>query len=140
MMAKAAYIYIRSALHPTPTVCGAQWFRGGLVFQAHRLLYHSSLGLRVIKKKKKVCGECNGLGLWRVRFRQPKHHASTEHLSVDAIEGSSTETPKAPQTSSATACGLKRLTLEGSVDETEFSKGLEVSVAAIAGSHLCGRG
>jgi len=29
-------------------------FRGGLVFKAHRLLYHSTLGLRVIKKKKKL--------------------------------------------------------------------------------------
>ena len=28
-------------------------FQGGLVFQAHRLLYHSTLGSRVIKKKKK---------------------------------------------------------------------------------------
>jgi len=28
--------------------------RGGLVFKAHRLLYHSTLGLRVIKKKKRV--------------------------------------------------------------------------------------
>ena len=28
-------------------------FRGGLVFKAHRLLYHSTLGLRVTKKKKK---------------------------------------------------------------------------------------
>jgi len=28
-------------------------FRGGLVCEAHRLLYHSTLGLRVIKKKKK---------------------------------------------------------------------------------------
>jgi len=27
-------------------------FRGGLVFKAHRRLYHSTLGLRVIKKKK----------------------------------------------------------------------------------------
>ena len=27
--------------------------RGGLVFKAHRLLYHSTLGSRVIKKKKK---------------------------------------------------------------------------------------
>jgi len=27
-------------------------FRGGLVFKAHSLLYHSTLGLRVIKKKK----------------------------------------------------------------------------------------
>jgi hypothetical protein len=30
-----------------------QRFRGGLVFKAHRLLYHSTLGLRVIKKKKR---------------------------------------------------------------------------------------
>ena len=29
-----------------------QRFRGGLVFKAHRLLYHSTLGLRVKKKKK----------------------------------------------------------------------------------------
>jgi len=28
-----------------------QRFRGGLVFKAHRLLYHSSIGLRVIKKE-----------------------------------------------------------------------------------------
>jgi len=28
-------------------------FRGGLVFKAHRSLYHSTLGSRVIKKKKK---------------------------------------------------------------------------------------
>jgi len=26
---------------------------GGLVFKVHRLLYHSTLGLRVIKKQKK---------------------------------------------------------------------------------------
>ena len=31
-----------------------QRFQGGLVFKAHRLLYHSTLGLRVIKKKKCV--------------------------------------------------------------------------------------
>ena len=30
------------------------WYRGGLVFKAHRLLYRSTLGLRVIKKKKQV--------------------------------------------------------------------------------------
>ena len=28
-------------------------FRGGLVFKAHRLWHHSTLGLRVTKKKKK---------------------------------------------------------------------------------------
>ena len=26
--------------------CRVQWFRGGLAFEAHRLLYHSTLGLR----------------------------------------------------------------------------------------------
>ena len=26
-------------------------FRGGLVFKAHRLVYHSTLGWRIIKKK-----------------------------------------------------------------------------------------
>jgi len=30
-----------------------QRFRGGLVFKAHRLVYHSTLGLKVIKKNKK---------------------------------------------------------------------------------------
>ena len=30
-----------------------QWFRGGLVYKAHRLVYHSTPGLRVIDKKKK---------------------------------------------------------------------------------------
>jgi len=29
-------------------------FRGGLVFKAHRLLYYSTLGTRVIKKKKNL--------------------------------------------------------------------------------------
>ena len=28
-------------------------FRDGLVFKAHRLVYHSTLGLRVIKKKRR---------------------------------------------------------------------------------------
>ena len=30
----------------------AKRFRGGLVFKAHRLVYYSTLGLRVINKKK----------------------------------------------------------------------------------------
>ena len=31
-------------------------FRGGLVFEAHRLVHHSTLGLIIIKKKK-GCGQ-----------------------------------------------------------------------------------
>ena len=41
-------------------------FRGGLVFKAHRLLYHSTLGSRVIKKRKKrsiwFCASGSGFG------------------------------------------------------------------------------
>ena len=29
-----------------------KWFRGGLVFKAHRLLYHSTAGVRVIKRER----------------------------------------------------------------------------------------
>ena len=37
-------------------------FRGGLVCEAHRLLYHSTLGLRVIKKRREGvrCGQRRG--------------------------------------------------------------------------------
>jgi len=35
-------------------ITGHAW--GGLVFKAHRLLYHSTLGLRVIKKKRSMPG------------------------------------------------------------------------------------
>jgi len=36
------------------TLTAVQRFRGGLVFETHRLLYHSTLGLRVIKKKRRL--------------------------------------------------------------------------------------
>ena len=52
-------------------------FRGGLVFKADRLLYHSTLGLRVIKKKKFLRCEPAlrfrlqglGVGVWDAGFR-----------------------------------------------------------------------
>ena len=42
-------------------------FRGGLEFKAHRLLYHSTLGLRVIKKTK-LCLSQSGL----LNMRRPE--------------------------------------------------------------------
>ena len=33
-----------------------KWFRGGLVCKANGWLYHSTVGSRVIKKKKGTCG------------------------------------------------------------------------------------
>jgi len=48
-------------------------FRGGLVFEAHRLLYHSTLGLRVIKRKR--CGGGSG-----ARRPHPKYSRSNGHI------------------------------------------------------------
>jgi len=42
-------------------------FRGGLVVKAHRLLYHSTLGLRVMKKKKSLGGQ--RFRLWGSGFK-----------------------------------------------------------------------
>jgi len=39
--------------HIQNPIRGVQRFRSGLVFKAHILLYHSALGLRVIKQKKR---------------------------------------------------------------------------------------
>jgi len=43
---------LRKAHPPWLLTSAVNQFRGGLVFKAHRLVYHSTLGLRVIKKKK----------------------------------------------------------------------------------------
>jgi len=48
------------------TTRNVEWFQGGLVFKAHRLLYHSTLGSRVIKEKKKKY-----MGTSLVRKRPP---------------------------------------------------------------------
>ena len=40
-----------------------QWFRSGLVFKAHRLLYHSNLGLRLIKKMRRAANRCGNLSI-----------------------------------------------------------------------------
>jgi len=52
-------------------------FRGGLVFKAHRLLYHSTLGSRVINTKKKIelvvsspCKRRRGLSRSFLRFER----------------------------------------------------------------------
>ena len=43
----------RALKSSTTSYQNVQWFRGGLVFKAHRLLYHSTRDLRVMKRKKK---------------------------------------------------------------------------------------
>ena len=49
-----------------------KWFRGGLVFKAHGLMFHSILGWRVINKKKKkyLDGVEEGLGEGKERRLQ----------------------------------------------------------------------
>jgi len=74
-------------------VSGLKRFRGGLVFKAHRLLYHSTLGLRVIKKKK--------FGVWG---RGVGWTASPSSRSVD-VERLSVRPVTAPATAVST-CGF----------------------------------
>jgi len=47
-LGRVVYAKASAELEPLKSV---KQVRGGLVFKAHRLLYHSNLGLRVIKKK-----------------------------------------------------------------------------------------
>ena len=47
---------VRTHLHWGWRFRNVKRFLGGLVFEAHRLLYHSTLGLRVIKKKRQSIG------------------------------------------------------------------------------------
>ena len=57
-------IHWSNSSFPSPLVCSTasrktascwayQGFRGGLEFKAHRLVYHSTLGLRAIKKRRR---------------------------------------------------------------------------------------
>ena len=52
--ARATFVTDEVRLHANalpPFHTGKRLLRGGLVFKAHRLVYHSTLGLRVIKKR-----------------------------------------------------------------------------------------
>jgi len=74
-------------------------FRGGLVFKAHRLLYHSTLGSRVIQKKKK------GLGLRihvavkatvDVQFEHASHCSLATALTADWLRKRPPSAPENP--------------------------------------------
>jgi len=66
-----------------------QRFRGGLVFKAHRRVYHSTLGLRVIKKAHNMDeGEDAQLAQLVVK-RVPEVDSSCRVLIVSLFRGSS---------------------------------------------------
>ena len=88
--------------HFTEMWCG---FRGGLVFKAHRLLYHSTSGSRVMKKKKKK------------KKKVPLRMKTVPFGATDAIASGSQNRPHngfiasyTIQQSGATAVGGKRAT------------------------------
>ena len=64
-------------------------FRGGLVFKAHRLLYHSTLGLRVIKKTKKkteATDERGGNNLNGLKFVRTENGSSkSQNLALTGL-------------------------------------------------------
>ena len=43
-----------SRIHQHLLYRNVQWFRGVLVFKAHKLVYHSALGTRVMKKRERL--------------------------------------------------------------------------------------
>jgi len=51
---------LRCAERDAASLSDVQRFRGGLVFKAHRLLYHSTLGVRVIQKRRRRPGDGAG--------------------------------------------------------------------------------
>jgi len=76
-------------------------FRGGLVFEAHRLVYHSTLGLRVIKRRrrKRACSEQTGPARYKCLYHSRKvdvrlpangnsnsHGARPVHLIITMIK------------------------------------------------------
>ena len=78
-----------------------QRFRGGLVFKAHRLLYHSTPGFRVIKKKRSGGGRQNR---W---MRLRKARTCPRYFSGLGIEGARSNT-RAQHRRPACACGLEQ--------------------------------
>ena len=56
---------VEQRVYLQPLRRNVQWFRGRLVFKAHRLVYHSTLCSRVIKKKKLPALDAHG-GVARV--------------------------------------------------------------------------
>ena len=64
-------------------------FRGGLVFKAHRLVYNSTLGLRVKNKKKKVIRATVD------RIRQASYHGVTKSVMISTRERRSQPAPVA---------------------------------------------
>ena len=64
------------------------WFRGGLLCKAHRLLYHSTLGLKATKKRRRFRVQ----GAWSVDVRLPgkgnsnSHGARPVHLTITTIK------------------------------------------------------
>ena len=74
------------------------WYRGGLVFKAHRRMYHSTLGLRVIKKKTRRPARrgrqstppgravSDGKGRWGLCWHSNSHGARPVHLIITMIK------------------------------------------------------
>jgi len=63
-------------------------FRGGLIFKAHRLLYHSTPGLRVIKKKKRTWSQTRNESLSAATFGTTSLHRGLGYRGTSLIRNS----------------------------------------------------
>ena len=69
-------------LHTTSVSITLKRFRRGLVFEAHRCLYHSTLGPRVIKKTKKRHRISLAARQRRRRLQHPGHHTRIQRRAL----------------------------------------------------------
>ena len=70
-------------------------FRGGLVIKAHRLLYHSTLGLRVIKRREKKPGSPPGMG-WSPSLKPIQPYSGLQRGSLNGCVGTCRTSPLRP--------------------------------------------
>ena len=77
-------------------------FRGGLIFKAHRRVYHSTLGLRVMKKKKLF----GGLGIEIYLGLRVSKLGSGFRSSGFRVQGAGSSAPWAPSPGPAAVCAL----------------------------------
>ena len=114
---------------PAMATVAAEWFiqrfRGGLVFKAHKLLYHSTLGLTVTKKKKKACVIAPGSA-------QP---LSSEHGAYTPVEARFWPCIAVKSLSTLLNYSLLALWVRCGSRDSLFGKGVRIQVVAAPLTH-----
>ena len=74
-----------------------KWFRGGLVSKAHRLVYHSTRGSSVTKKRKMVYLRAMAQAVWRLSPVTTRTSAKSASPSAEPDPGKKLEAREGPR-------------------------------------------